>query len=358
MSKSITNLKISVSGVRGVVGETLTPRLISSFTAAFGQYVGAGRVVVGRDTRKTGQMVEQAVIAGLLSVGCQPVLCDVLPTPSIQIMVSHLNAVGGIAITASHNPMSWNAMKFINSNGMFLNNTEAREMLDIYNQEHINNALEEQCRKIKTYENAFAIHQQKVLDNIDVEVIKKRKFKVAIDCCNGAGAPYGKAFLEALGCEVVAIHTKTDGIFERPPEPTPDALTALEKVVVEEKCDIGFAQDPDADRLVLVDDNGRALNENYTLALATLHLTKGSDAPVCINLATSKMIEDICKSVGSEVRYTKIGEINVSTDMMRCGAIIRGEAHGGVIWPKIHPCRDSFGGMALILELLAQQNKS
>jgi len=358
VSKSITNLKISVSGIRGVVGETLTPRLISAFSASFGQYVGAGPVIIGRDTRSTGLMVEQAVIAGLLSVGCQPILCEILPTPSIQVMVSHLNAVGGIAITASHNPMSWNAMKFINGNGMFLNNIEAREVLDIYNQENIRYIHEEQCRSIKYHHDAFSVHQQRILKHIDCEIIQQKKFKVAIDCANGAGAPYSQDFLEALGCEVVAIHTETDGIFRRKPEPTPDALGKLEEIVKSHHCDIGFAQDPDADRLVIVDNLGNALNENYTLALAVQHITLSDNSPICVNLATSKMIEDICKINGNELRYTKIGEINVSTEMVKCGAKIGGEANGGVIWPIIHPCRDSFGGMALILELLAKQGQS
>ena len=357
MSKSISNLKISVSGVRGVVGETLTPRLISTFAAAYGQYVGRGPVIVGRDTRQSGIMVEQAVIAGLLSVGCQPVSAGILPTPSIQVIVKNFNAVGAIAVTASHNPLPWNALKFINEKGMFLNEIEARQVLDIYNQENINYVLENQIRQVKKIDNAFAVHQQKIFENVDCEKIRKRKFKVAIDCVNGAGAPYTPPFLEDLGCEVVPLFSEPDGNFKRMPEPTPDALTALSETVTREKCDIGFAQDPDADRLVLVDEKGIAQNENCTLALAVSHILSKTPGNVTVNLATSKVIQDICDFHNCNLTYTKIGEINVSTEMLKNGSVIGGEANGGVIWPTVHPCRDSFTGIALILEYLSSRTK-
>ena len=355
MSKSIGNLKISISGVRGVVGETLTPRLISTFAAAYGQYVGKGPVIIGRDTRKSGIMVEKAVIAGLLSVGCQPVSAGILPTPSIQVIVKNFNAVGAIAITASHNPLPWNAMKFINEKGMFLNEIEARQVLDIYNQENISYVLENQIRQESYIDHAFEIHQKKIFDLIDIDIIKKSKFKVAMDCVNGAGAPFAPMFLENLGCEVIPLFTEPDGNFKRIPEPVPHALTALSETVIKEKCDIGFAQDPDADRLVIVDDKGVARNENCTLALAVLHILSNSPGAVTVNLATSKIIQDICDSYNSELHYSKIGEINVSTQMLKNGSVIGGEANGGVIWPAVHPCRDSFTGMALILELLSKR---
>jgi len=176
MSRAIDNLKISISGVRGVVGETLTPRLISTFTGAFGQYVGQGPVVISRDTRPSGAMVEQAVIAGLLSVGCQPILAGILPTPTLQIAVKEINAAGGIAITASHNPLPWNALKFVNDRGMFLNKTEAREVLDIYNQENTVHVLEESLKSIKPLDNAFKYHLEKIIENIDVKKLIKRAF--------------------------------------------------------------------------------------------------------------------------------------------------------------------------------------
>lgn len=355
MSRAIDNLKISVSGVRGVVGETLSPRLISTFTSAFGQYVGQGPVVISRDTRPSGIMVEQAVIAGLMSVGCQPILAGILPTPTLQIVVKEINAAGGIAITASHNPLPWNALKFVNDKGMFLNSSEAKEVLDIYNQENTHHVSEESLKTIKVLEDSFKYHEEKVLENIDLKSLKKKKLRVAIDCGSGAAAPFSKDFLENLGCKVFAINTNFDGTFNRKLEPTPDALNELSELVKKEKCHVGFAQDPDADRLVVIDENGQALNENYTLALATIQQLKRKKGPVTVSLATSKLVTHICKKNKCPIEYTKIGEINVSTQMLKNGSVIGGEANGGVIWPTVHPCRDSFSGMALILELIASE---
>ncbi len=353
MSKSIDNLKISISGVRGIVGETLSPRLVSTLSAAFGNYIGAGPVIISRDTRKSGIMVEQAVIAGLLSVGCQPILTGILPTPTLQIVVKEMHAAGGIAITASHNPPPWNALKFINDRGMFLNKIEAKQLLDIYNQDNILQVTEEALQEVKNLQDCFTIHQNKILANIDLKLLKKSKIKVAIDCGSGAAAPYAEKFLQKLGCKVIAINTNADGEFNRKLEPTPDALTELSKVVKKNKCQVGFAQDPDADRLVVVDEDGEILNENYTLALATVRQFQRNKGKVTISLATSKMIADLCKQNNCEIDFTKVGEINVSSEMLKNSSVIGGEANGGVIWPAIHPCRDSFAGMALILELIA-----
>lgn len=355
MSRTIDNLKISISGVRGVVGETLTPRLISTFTAAFGQYVGQGPVVISRDTRPSGLMVEQAVIAGLLSVGCEPILAGVLPTPSLQIAVDELNASGGIAITASHNPLPWNALKFVNDKGMFLNSTEAREVLDIYNQESTHHVVEDSLKSIKSIDNAFDFHLNRILEKIDLKSIKKRKVKVALDCGSGAGAPFTEDFLKKLGCEVYAINTNSDGKFHRKMEPSPDALAELSKLVKKNNCDVGFAQDPDADRLVIIDEKGNALNENYSLALATLQALDKQKGPVTVSLATSRLLSTVCQMKNADIFLANIGEINVSTEMLKNGSVIGGEANGGVIWPAVHPCRDSFAGMALILELLVKE---
>jgi len=182
------NLKVSVSGVRGTVGDALTPSLIAGFAAAFGEYVGGGRVIVGRDTRPSGPMYERAVVAGLLSVGCQPVLIGVVPTPTVQVMVDEYNANGGIAITASHNPSEWNALKLIGASGIFLNYAEAAELLDIYNQPDRGYVQEEEYRNVRTVENAFDVQKGRIFEQIDLDVIRAAKLKVAVDCCNGAGA--------------------------------------------------------------------------------------------------------------------------------------------------------------------------
>jgi len=363
MTKPST-LKVSVSGVRGVVGDSFTPGLVADFAASFGRYVGGGRVVVGRDTRPTGSMIEKSVIAGLLSVGCQPVLIGIAPTPTVQIMVDKIRANGGIAITASHNPAQWNAMKFIGSSGIFLNNSEAAELLDIYNQPDSEYVLEEEIRYIRNLNNAFDVHKKRIFDNINQELIRGAEFKVTVDCCNGAGALYAQSFLEELGCEVIPLFDESDGVFRRSPEPIESNLEELCKTVKANSCDIGFAMDPDADRITIVDNNGRFIGEQYSVVLAVDHILsekqnrKADSSSVVVNLATTKAVADVAEKYNSNVIYSKIGEINVTAEMMAKNAIIGGEGgSGGVIWPAVHPCRDTFAGMALMLEMMAMRKQ-
>ncbi|MCJ8330031.1 MAG: phosphoglucosamine mutase [Lentisphaeria bacterium] len=353
-----STLKVSVSGVRGIVGDSLTMQLGASFATAFGTYVGKGKVIIGRDTRPTGLMLQNAIVSGLLSVGCEPVLCDVLPTPSILMLVDELKAKGGICITASHNPNEWNAMKFVGPDGLFLNSTEAVELLDLYNQEAYEYVPENEIRKVSTLENPFDCHKQRVFKHIDLEKIRAANFTVAVDCCNGAGALFSKDFLEELGCKVIAINDTDDGIFTRGPEPIPENLIDLCTAVREHNCIVGFAQDPDCDRLAMVDGNGDTIGENTTLTLAVDHILSHKKGYVVTNLSSSKAIEDITKRHGCELFYSKIGEINVTEKMLKCDAVIGGEGNGGVIWPAVHPCRDSYTAMALTLEMLAERQQS
>ncbi len=353
------NLKVSVSGVRGTVGDSLTPSLIAGFAAAFGEYVGGGRVIVGRDTRPSGPMFERAVVAGLLSVGCQPVLIGVVPTPTVQVMVDEYKANGGIAITASHNPAEWNALKFIGSSGTFLNFNEAAELLTIYNQPDRSYVFEDDYRNVRTVENAFHVQKNRIFQQIDREIIRKAKLKAAVDCCNGAGALYAREFLKDLGCEVVALFEETDGLFRRKPEPVPENLTELCKKVVEQKCDIGFAMDPDADRIVVVDARGKPVGEQFSVVLAAEHVLSKTPGPVVVNVQTTKALSDVAAKYNCPVYLTPVGEINVTAKMLATGAVIGGEGgSGGVIYPAVHPCRDSFTGMALILEMMATRKQS
>jgi phosphomannomutase len=353
------NLKVSVSGVRGTVGDSLTPSLVSDFAAAFGEYVGGGRVIVGRDTRPSGLLFERAVIAGLLSVGCQPVTIGVAPTPTVQIAVDEYKANGGVVITASHNCIEWNALKFIGRSGIFLNHSEAAELLNIYNQSDRNYVPEEDLRNIRSLKDVFDIHKERIFRKIDAEKIRSAKFRVAIDCCNGAGAPYAKTFLEELGCETVMLFAEMDGVFRRKPEPVPENLTALREAVVKNGCDIGFAQDPDADRIGIVDSGGSALSEQYPLVLAVEHVLSKTSGPVVVNIQTSKAAGDVAAKYNCPLHLTAVGEINVTTKMLQTGAVIGGEGgSGGIIYPAVHPCRDSFTGMALILEMMAERAQS
>ncbi|MEM4247976.1 MAG: phosphoglucosamine mutase [Candidatus Nanoarchaeia archaeon] len=353
------NLKISVSGVRGIAGETLTPSLVANFAIAFGQYIDGGRVVVGRDTRIHGKMFEHAVISGLISVGCKPIILGITPTPTVQIAVEELKANGGIVISASHNPVEWNALKFIGRSGVFLSAIEGAELLDIYNQPENQYSPEAEFKEVHFFDKAFDIHKERIFKNISLEAIKKHKFKVAIDACNGAGAPFSQRFLEELGCQVFPINTEITGKFNRKPEPNPENLDKLIKMVQENSCNIGFAQDPDADRLSVVDENGAPLGEQLTFSIALSQILSRKKGNVVVNLDTTKMAEGIVKNFNSRLYYSKIGEINVIAEMKKRNAVAGGEGgSGGIIWPAVHHCRDSFVGMALFLELLAEKETS
>lgn len=360
-SRSIhETLKVAVSGVRGVVGSTFTPQLAASFAQAFGAYIGAGPVVVGRDTRPSGLMIEQAVIAGLLSVGCTPLLAGVVPTPTLLILAARAGTRGGIAITASHNPGEWNALKFIGPDGLFLGEARAQEFFDVYHQQEFPLVAEHEIRRVRVEPNPVEDHFRRVLGYVDVDKIRRRKLKVAVDCCNGAGALYSPEFLSAsLGCDVVPVFDAPTGRFEREPEPLPQHLDALCRAVVTHGCDIGFAQDPDGDRLAVVNERGEAIGEDLTLALAIWQvLARHGRGPVCINLPTSKIVDVIAARYDCPVIRTRIGEINVALELIKHKAVVGGENIGGVMIPAIHPCRDSYTGMAVICELLAGESQT
>lgn len=351
-------LKVGISGVRGVVGESFTPQLAASFAMAFGSYVRSGAVMVGRDTRPSGKMIEHAVVAGLQSVGCKPVLAGVIPTPTLLILTQNSSSRGGIAITASHNPAPWNALKFVDHSGMFLNQVCADELFDIYHQQDFPLVNEQQIQSV-TYElNPMEEHYSRVLDLVNREQIASSGIRVAVDCCNGVGALHTVPFLERLGCDVVAIHHNPDIPFERGPEPVPEHISALCDVVVKEGCDIGFAQDPDGDRLAVVNEKGVPIGEDLSLALAAEQvLTCYRKGPVVANLSTSRSIDYVAKKHECEVIRSRIGEIHVVEQMIASHAVVGGESNGGVILPQVHLCRDSYGGMAVLLELMARTGR-
>ncbi len=354
----IDTLKIGVSGVRGIVGETLTPELVAALAQAFGTYAGPGRIVIGRDTRPTGPMLQCAAVSGLLATGCTPLPTGVCPTPSILALVRAEKAAGGIVLSASHNPIEWNALKFVGSDGLFLNANEAAELVNVYHQRDFNLAAEPELRQVERIEDPVAPHFEAIRRGVDVEAIRARRFRVALDPCAGAGAPFAERFLRELGCEPVILNERLMGRFPRGTEPTPPNLGALARIVVAEECSVGFAQDPDADRLGMVDDRGRPVSEETVLVLAVAHVLEKSPGPVVVNLSTTRAIEKIAERHGCEVVRTKIGEIHVTEKMLEIGAVIGGEGNGGIIYPEIQPCRDSFTGMALILERMATTGRS
>jgi phosphomannomutase len=356
--RAIPTLKISISGVRGVIGDSLTPGLLTRFAQAFGTYVGSGAIVIGRDTRTSGEMVRQALIAGLLSSGCRVIDLDVCPVPTVQLIVRQRHAQGGVAITASHNPAEWNALKFINSEGLFLSAGQARELLDIYHQGDYTKIAGGEMRDVEPLTMALDAHINAIISSAGALPRAARKLKVALDSCNGAGSVVAPQLIEALGAEVVTINTTPDGSFPRDAEPTAKNLTGLCQLVRKSGADIGFAQDMDADRLAVVDEKGEPIGEDYTLALAARYVLSKTPGPVVTNLSTTSAMDDVARMFNWPLYRSKIGEANVTEVMRQVGAVIGGEGNGGVIYPRINFCRDSLVGMALILHLLAETGRT
>lgn len=358
-------LMVSVSGVRGRVGEALTPEIVAKFAAGFGAWAkkraggGRARIVVGRDSRVSGPMFQPVVISALQSVGCDVILVDMAPTPTIQLAVEHHHAAGGLAITASHNPIEWNALKFIGPSGLFLDGSEAAEMRAVVDGE-IPRAKWDELGAMEVDSGAVDRHIELALSLpfVDVEGIRARRFKVALDCVRGAGGAFMPKLLERLGCQVSAINLETDGRFPRPPEPIAENLGDLEKLVRDSGAEVGFAVDPDVDRLALVSNEGKAIGEDYTLALAAKVVLKHREGAIVTNLSTSRIVDDIAKEQNRRVVRAPVGEVNVATRMRSEGAPVGGEGNGGVILTEVHLGRDAPIGAVLILQLLLEEKKS
>jgi phosphomannomutase len=363
---------VSVSGIRGRVGEALTPEIVSTFAAAFGVWAlghsdaknrgstGPSRpIVVGRDSRVSGPMFHRTVLAALQSVGCRVIDVGLAPTPTIQLAVEAHHAAGGLAITASHNPVEWNALKFIGPTGLFLEAAQAAAMRAIA-EGTIPRATWDQLGAVEPDEEAVTRHLDAVLalPYLDLDAIRRRRFRVALDCCHGAGATIMPALLEGLGCEVSAIGLETDGRFPRPPEPVAENLGDLQRLVRESRADIGFAVDPDVDRLALVDETGRAIGEDYTLALSARVVLQRHAGVVVTNLSTSRIVDDVASASGGRVIRAPVGEVNVATRMRDERAHIGGEGNGGVILTELHLGRDAPVGAALMLQLLVEAGTS
>ena len=350
-------LKIGVSGIRGVVGEFLTPSLACSFAQAFGTYVGGGRVVVGRDTRRSGPMLQHAVHCGLLAAGCEVVDVGVLPTPTIQIYVGHTKARGGIALTASHNPPEYNALKLFNGEGLFFNTYERNELIDLYHQSDFRSASNAEIGRVaRVDDQPMRLHFERVLRHVDADRIRAAGFRVALDGVNGAGSVMSVRFLrDLLGCELHAISVDPDQPFPRVAEPRPDTLGDLAALVRDTGAAIGFGQDPDGDRLAVADENGRVLDNDDVLALAVDAALRRLPGDVVVNLTTSSVIDEVAAAHGRRVCRTPVGEANVVEMMQATNAVIGGEgSNGGIIFPPVQLCRDSYTGMAFLLDRMAE----
>ncbi|HJR17357.1 MAG TPA: phosphoglucosamine mutase [Gemmatimonadales bacterium] len=364
MSKT---LMISVSGIRGLVGSDLTPELVARYAAALGAWSQSGRartsarhsVVLGRDARTSGPMFAQAAAAGLMSVGVDVIDLGMVPTPTVQLAVEHHGAAAGLVLTASHNPIEWNALKFVGPDGIFLDAEAGRAVAEMAEK---GPPRADWSTIGRVHHDAAAItrHLDAILalPHIDEDSIRQHNFKVALDCVRGAGATAIVPLLERLGCEVHGINLETDGLFPHPPEPIPENLGDLSRLVRETGAVVGLAIDPDVDRLALVDETGRAIGEDYTLAFAVAavldgRITEAARATVVVNLSTSLVVEDAARSRGARFVRAPVGEANVARAMRDERAVIGGEGNGGVMLPALHVGRDAPLGVALILHLLA-----
>ncbi len=348
-------LKIGISGVRGIAGESLTPRIVTSFAAAFGTWCGPGTILIGTDTRPSREMLAQAAVAGLLSVGSTPVCLGIVPLPSLQYHARHSDAVGAVCVTASHNLVEWNALKFFGPDGSALRPSQFAELTDLYHQGFYPRVRAEDIRETRTDASAVAKHRAGVLAAVDAGLIRSRRLTVAVDCCNGAAAEAAPEFLRALGCRVIEVHTNSAAPFPRNPEPAAENLEDLCRAVAESGAAVGLALDADADRLAIVGERGRPLGEDCTVALAADHLLGRRGSPVVVSLPTSRLVDEIARRHGSAVHRTRVGESHVVERMHACGAAIGGEGNGGVVVPAVNPCRDGFVAMALLLEMIAER---
>src|SRR5712664_3188658 len=359
-------LMVSGSGVRGLVGLDLTPEVVARWAAAFGTWAKNGkrnRIVVGRDARTSGPMFAGAATAGLNSVGCHVIDVGLVATPTVQLAVERHRAAGGIILTASHNPIEWNALKFVGPDGIFLDSVAGTRVRELAAGDSLPRAKYNAIGGVETDSDAISRHLAAVLAlrGVDVRAIRRRRFRVALDTVRGAGGALMPELFERLGCRVSAINLETDGLFPRPPEPVPENLKALGALVRRSKADIGIAVDPDVDRLAIVDEKGRPIGEDYTLALAIRAVLgkrdggRGKGTTVVCNLSTSLVVEDAAKEFGARVVRAPVGEAHVARKIIELKAAIGGEGNGGVMYPALHVGRDAPVAAALVLSLLARE---
>ncbi len=365
----MSDLMVSVAGIRGIIGDSFTPDVIVKYVTAFARYCKEGTIIVGRDTRPSGKQISDLVCSTLNMCGIDVVDVGIATTPTIEMGVIYHEAAGGIAITASHNPINWNALKFFGSDTLFLDESQGKELQEIL--ESIN--IKEKENKISDFfvgheklgettldidNNVKNFHIKKVLDipYINKSDIRKKEFKVVLDCVNGAGSAIMPDILVALGCTVTKLSCDLSGIFTHGAEPLPENLTEISEFIKNGNYDLGMVVDPDSDRLALVSDAGVPLGEEYTLAMVTDLIMSKVKTDTGINVSTSMVIDDICARYGAKVFRTKVGEVNVSKRMIKEKCIVGGEGNGGIILPEVHPGRDAIVGAALILQYLMEKD--
>lgn len=356
----MSGLIISVSGLRGIVGETFTPDVATRFVAAFSSKLPPGPIIVGRDGRRSGLMLSRAIIASLTACGRDCVDVDVAATPTIGVLVGELGAAGAVQISASHNPAAYNGIKLFGGTGRVLDAQRGAQIRDAFLRGDAAWCPSEQIGTVSQESDPHQHHLQKVLATVDGPAIGAAGHRVLLDSNHGAGSILGKRLLESLGCDVVAVGATPDGQFAHAPEPTAENLCEIAELVRKEKCELGFCQDPDADRLALVDADGRYIGEEYTLALCVQRALADASTcgPIVINGATSGMSERLAAQAGVPSYRSAVGEANVADMMIANDATYGGEGNGGPIDPRVGYVRDSFVGMAQILDWMTSTGKS
>lgn len=354
----MTTRILSISGLRGIVGDGLDPEYVTRFAGALGTIFCGGRVVVARDGRSTGPMLHHAAVAGLLATGCEVLDAGICTTPTCGVLVRHLDAAGGLQITASHNPIEWNGLKPFAPDGSVFNKELGQQLLQILESGALAWKGWAGIGKVTSLPDPEGPHIDKVLKLVDVEAIRRKKFRVVLDCNHGSGAVCGPRLLEALGCDVMVLGGTPDGRFEHIPEPVEKNLTDLCRAVEQHKAHAGFAQDPDADRLAIVDNTGRFIGEELTLALAADFVLERRRGPFVVNGSTSRVTADIAAKYGCQFHRSYVGEAHVCAKMRAVQAVLGGEGNGGVIEPAVGYVRDSLVSMAYVLAGMTEKKKT
>ncbi len=352
-------LMISASGIRGIVGQSLTPEVVLRVASAHASFLDPGPVVVGRDTRPSGAWVSRLAQAVLLASGHDVVDVGIAPTPTILFAIRHHAASGGIAITASHNPAPWNALKLFGPGGTFLPPAQSEEVARRARQGSRSWASHDEVGTIREDTHAIGRHREAILGlpALDRARIRSRRMRVVVDAVNGAGSIATPALLEALGCEVERLYCDPDGRFPRVAEPLPEHLGALGERVRSTGAAIGFANDPDADRLAIVDERGRPIGEERTLQIAVDWALSTLPGAVVVNASTSMGVERIARRYGATVHQTRIGEAHVAQELLARNGVIGGEGNGGVIYPALHATRDGLLAAAIAVDWLARETR-
>ncbi len=348
---------ISVSGLRGIVGESLTPEVAMRYAAAFAATLPPGPIVVSRDGRASGPMLAAAVHASLIAAGRTVLDAGIADTPTLGVLVRTSKAAGGVQISASHNPPQYNGLKLFSGEGRVIPAAAGKLVLERYRSGLRGLDSHEQLGRVEPIQDTCAAHERLILSSVDVAAIKARRFRVLLDSNAGSGSILGRRLLESLGCDVTLVGGEPTGQFLHPPEPTAENLADVRQQVVDARADVGFCQDPDADRLAVIDENGRYIGEEYTLALCLDHSLRERKGPVVTNCASSRMSEDLAAKYGVPFHRSAVGEANVVDKMLEVGAVFGGEGNGGPIDPCVGYVRDSFVGMALILAAMTSRGK-